>query len=283
MKTERVHGTLAGLLAVVFCAAASAGAEIIFMDTFDHAGAILADLNHNLAVRQAGGATGSTYAVTYRNQATGTDAFLQNASNPLGSAALLARIRPTADAQDLVMDLDTDFGSSLAGQVWSLSYRGHISDNVGAYSGWTGFAVGNPANAVGGLNNGFGMLLRAGGGYEVYGRGANIGSGNLGIGGISGTPYLLTATFNEALQTVSVTFETASTNVAVGTYSTDFADGSRFFELKSTVAGNAAFDGTKVVDWRVDDLTIQVIPEPASLGLFLISGAGALMVRRMML
>ena len=225
---------------------------------------------------QAGGTTTSTYTLGLNSGQTliGPAAATAGLAEPL-----LIRVSTTGGGTvggTASLDLDTDFGASLAGAQWTLGYTGRIDASVGN-SGWTGFGVGNPANTPIDAGTALGINIFASGAAQVWANGALAGSPVI-PNPISGQVYDLTTTFDEVAGTAQITYTDGLSGIFdMGTYAVSFVDGSRFVELKNNVS-SATGDG--IVDWRIDNLTIETIPEPATLGMLALMGGGILWVRK---
>jgi len=228
--------------------ALSANAAVIFKDVFDGGEAGPGDLNQNLVARQAGGTTSSTYTLN------GT----LNASTEILSGVVLSKIDIAAGNDFALLDLDTDFGPSLAGHVWSISYDGDLI-NSGAsgpegFGGWAGFFIGGTR----GFGADFGVIFRPDGAYSVFSGFTEIDLGT-GLSGVT-EAYSVKATFNETLNTVSL-FHMSSgggTNL-LGTYPQVFAGGSRYVQFRSHVDGG---DEAMIIDSYLDNVMIETLPVP---------------------
>jgi len=228
-----------------------ANAQVLFEDTFEVLTPVWDDPNTELPARQTGGSAGSTYS--YSADSANSLLIMNSGGIPSGSA--LVRIIASGDnSRATILDLDTNFGAELSNSVWSLSYEGHIGASV-VYSGWAGFSVGNPAGSPDGVDAGFGMIVDAAGVFKILNNGMLAGVADMGYD-LAGKHYAINATFNESAGTAKITYSDATTNFNVGTYSAAFADDSRFIELKNYVASAS---GAGFVDWRVDNLTIEII------------------------
>ncbi len=150
-------------------------AEVVFQDGFESPSVALEnDINTNHAARQSAGTMTSTYT---KNGSVVSQAVLQKNEPTFASDLLLGRTRPNTNSQFVAVDLDTDFGPSLVGRQWSLSYKGKVASNV-AYDGWSSFAVGSPANGPNGAQNGFGFYIRgSSGAFVAWNRGSIVGTG----------------------------------------------------------------------------------------------------------
>ncbi|MEN8255967.1 MAG: hypothetical protein ABFR33_10925, partial [Verrucomicrobiota bacterium] len=145
--------------------------------------------------------------------------------------------------------------------TWTLSYKGRLDSDV-EFDGWAGFAVGNPANTPGGA--GFAFNIHSNGTYRVWTNGILVAEYTDPYS-IAGLHYDIVATFNEASNTVQLTYwDALSGDYDMGTYPTAFVDGHRFVELRNHVDSSS---GDGIVDMRYDDLAIDVLvskpPYPA--------------------
>jgi hypothetical protein len=278
----KIYSYVSMVIAAVLFTSISAGAEVVFLDTFSYdggaAGSFGNDINTNIPARQSGGTISSTYTKTASSSLA--NAYLRESDGNIYNSDLLhMRIFETNVAQSISLDLGTDFGSSLSGKKWVLNYKGRIS-SVGSVSAWTGFAVGNPANTPkNSSTGGFGFVLFQTGGYQIW-NGANKLVSGVVPTSIDNVIYDLSTTFDEIAGTVSVSMLIASTSYDLGTYSISFADSSRYVEFSSLINGDASAVSGVYFDSRLDDITIETVPEPTSLALIVISGTSAVLIRR---
>lgn len=278
----KIYSYTSAVIAAVLFASISVNAEVVFLDTFSYdggaAGSFGSNINTNIPARQSGGTTSSTYTKT-ATSGLATAYLRESDGNLYNSDVLQMRVYETNVAQNVSLDLGTDFGSSLSGKKWSLSYKGRLS-SVGTVSAWSGFAVGNPANTPKNSNTGgFGFVLFKSGSYGIWNGPTQVGSGVVSTS-VDNVKYDLSATFDEIAGTVSVSMLIASTNYDLGTYTISFADSSRYVEFESLVNGDASAVSNVYFDSRIDDITIETIPEPASLALIVVSGTGVVLIRR---
>ena len=234
-----------------------ANAVVVFNDTFDTtlgSGGVWDDLNSNdLASRQAAGTTNSTYTLGLSNGRTliGPAAGIATMPQPL----LMRSNFGTATNGWVAVDLDTDFGSDLAGGKWSFSYDGRVAGTA-ANGGWAGFSIGNPADTPNGAGSAIGINIFQGGGVAVWSYGSVLANPNI------PTPatldYTIDVEVDEVAGTIHATFTDANNPAGhdLGTHNITFADGSRFFEFRNFTATGAADD--KFVDFRVDNVLIEL-------------------------
>ena len=237
---------------VALLASLSANAQIIFQDTFNAPNSSWGDINNDLAARQAGGTTMSTYT-------------LVNGGDPGTSSIIFDNylwMRIENIQGDNFVSLDTGFGPSLLHTTWTLSFSS-FRGGSGVGHGWSGFSVGtnNPPGTP--FANGFGLIIRGAGGWTAFNGGTIVGEGNLGFA-MAHNWYDITATFDEASNTVSVVMDHSTEGVVnLGTFPTSFGTaGTRFVGLRNFV--DAIADTTQV-EMFTDNLQIEVhsvIPPP---------------------
>jgi len=258
---------LTAVAMVALLGSLSASATVIFNDTFTGTSStLLSDLNvNNLVARQAGGTTASTYTIG------GT----ANSSGSLYGDLYSYQVMTSAAGGDHVtMDLDTDFGSSLAGNQWSLDYMelSQSDGDAGNWGGWAGLFIGSTR----GFGTELGVLFRPDGNWSVFNGFTEIGTGNAGDLAGEDAIYFVNATFDEVANTVSLSQDAFD----MGTYPMTFAGGSRFVQFRSHFDGG---NGTStIIEALQDDIQIEVIPEPATLGLFALIGGGMIWIRKRM-
>jgi len=257
---------LTAVAMVALLGSLAANAAIVAYDDFD-AGALAplaGEINNNIHIRQAPApmATWSSYATG----GFGTNSILDTAG-PFG--IVMHTSLNAVNGNYVTTQMNTDFGPALAGNEWSISYGEYRQASV-AWGGWAGLFVGE----TGGFGADFGLILRPDGAYSVFNGGAEIAVG--GAGALEGDDALYTTsvTFNEALNTVSlsqngVEFE----NLALTLNGTG-----RIVQFRTHIDGPP----TAVVDVFRDNLLIETIPEPATLGLFALIGGGMLWIRKRM-
>ncbi len=264
---------LTAVAVVALLGSLSANAQILFQDTFDGGGAPWGDLSFNLAARQAGGTTNSTYTLTGDGEVPG-DSVIYN-------DAVLMRIHNTSntDAGGSVafVNLDTDFGPDLLNTTWTLSFSS-VRTGSGIGAGWSGFSVGinNPPYTP--FANGFGFILQGLGGWAAFNGEVQVGSGSIPYGAAHHW-YDIIATFDEGADTVSLDFiDDLDVSTNLGTFPTTFTNGTtRFVGFRNHVDGIAA---ETWADMYIENLQIEVnssIPPPeiGDIVLDLLSGTNA--------
>jgi len=268
--------TLGVITVVALLAPLSANAVVVFEDTFD---TVLQteqwdDPSIDLAIRQTGGTTNSTYTLSM----TTNNTFRLGpvlAGVGLNQPALLRRT--PAGSGDTILNLDTDFGSSLAGKPWSLSYDGYLSvGNPPGIVGWVGFSVGDPSETG---SAGLSVLGFQQGTFQILNSNSLVGTIHVGTS-MANNKYNLIVDFDEGAQTVQLTFSNAVTNVTSQTFSTvgAWTNSSRFVQLKHKTFA-ASTPG--IVDYYVDNLMIEsnYVQPPLVIGdvtLDLLAGTNAL-------
>ncbi|RKX35417.1 MAG: hypothetical protein DRP64_19345 [Verrucomicrobia bacterium] len=259
---------LTAVAIIVLLGSLSANAQVIFQDTFNAPDSSWGDVNNDLATRQAGGTTGSTYS-------------LVNSGDPGTSSVIFDNrlwMRIENIQGDSFVSLDTDFGPSLLNTTWTLSFTS-FRGGSGVGHGWSAFSVGTNNAPATPFANGFGLIIRGSGGWTAFNGGSVVGDGNLGFA-MAHAWYDLTATFDEASNTVSVVMDHSVEGVVnLGPFPTSFGTaGTRFVGLRNFV--DAIADGTQV-EMFTDDLQIEVheVIPPPEIGLIAIdqlSGTNAL-------
>ncbi len=290
-------GVVLGIVVATAGAPRAEAVVTIFQDTFDHGGTFTDDINENIPGRQAGGLLSSTYSEFHGN---GGNAWLLDDGPGFinGTDLLLLRTAPAQDSSDQIgVGLDTDFGTALAGTLYTVTYDCR-QDNLGGASTdmWQGFSFGDTPVTGGVLdpNADFGIIFRQTGDWSVFLDGTMVIGSGLSDYGIDtgirpGTSFKATFQFDEtvASPTVSGTIETAALGaVNLGTLALDalglgtgLENPGRFFELRAH-QGNPVDAASSLSDWRIDDLQIDVVPEPASMVLLGLGGAALLRRRR---
>ncbi len=272
---KSIIGAIAGIALLV---ASSANAVVIFDDQFavndpvvwSFAGQVdeALSLNTDLAARQAGGTITSSWLADHAGGGSGIRT---------GGTSAEAIFRTAAAGHSVAGELVYDFGGDVAGKQWSVTV-GERKTGVSAV-GYTYLAVDSAAGVSGaGIGYGAGSVALEGyanGRLDLWINGTEV-STLFGLG-LSGNNYAYTLSFDEVAQTVQGVAATGANVYDLGTYSIAgvFGSGSRFVEKKNYMAG-----GGSSTDWYVSNLSVDVVPEPATLGLFALLGGGMVWVRK---
>ncbi len=258
----------------------------IFQDSFDIGytdTVVHSDLNTNIDLyplgRQGGGAVTSTYSVwSY----TGLDEVgIRNdlgATNSFGSNTLFIRAVQAAEwgmPAEVFMDLDTDFGASLSGRLWQVSFRARQA-SVGSLPAehWLGMAVGGAVNGVGGDDADLSFFIQNVAadtnvaGYVVYANGTEVGSGWLPFG-LADVGYRVELTVDETVAPPLATLVLSATNGVSLPVALPLvtqlpvphlsASSSRLVELHAHLGQSEVLPGDHYQDNLVDDLQIRVL------------------------
>jgi hypothetical protein len=266
MKMKR---TLVGALVMAFGLGLSTYGDLLFLDTFNREDN--ADVNSGAAVDQSGNLAPLSYV-----------------KGDLGSASI--------SGGKLLLDKGTDtrarmrLNYNLNGSVTDIVAAGgfEVSTSVTAGSlstDWAGILLSADSNAsnptVNQFNSWHGLFV------QIYGDGkvkvnANLTGGASNVEVLSGTASVFNVGVANAIRLVvnSEGFSTGASN-SFSLYINNQLIGSEDIAFTYR-ANNNTYLGlhTENAATRFDDLQIQVIPEPATLGLFLISGVGCLLARR---
>ena len=247
----------------------SVQSQTVFEDTFNYGGVPVAtnDLTLNIAARQAGGATTSTYTKSIIG--AGVNDALLNTSN--GEEVLLLRTFNQPGASQTRIDLDTNFASDLSGKsysiilddVWFARSAADISD------AWLGLSIGDDGGGVNGPNSpiaDIGLLIRP---RETGNNVWRDNSPTTGSGlnwGFANRYEQIQLDVDEVGGTVSGQITTANGTYAIPTLPFSFDNSTnRFFELKGH-QGGVGTDG-QLMDTRIGNMQIVIVPEPGSLAL----------------
>ncbi|RKX47690.1 MAG: hypothetical protein DRP64_00355 [Verrucomicrobia bacterium] len=281
MKKRTTIGAIAGIALLV---ASSANATVIFDDQFAvpaSGGAVWSfagqpdealSLNTDIAVRQAGGTITSSYLADHAGGGSGIRTG--------GAANFQSIFRTVGAGHSAAGEVVYDFGTDVAGKQWSVSVGERKTG--GSLAGYTYLTVDSVAGVSGaGIGNGAGQVSIEGyvnGRLDIWINGAEVTVGAPIFGlGLSGRDYVYTLNFDEVAQTVNAVAEVSGNTYDLGIYSIAgvFGSGSRFIEKKNYLPG-----GATSTDWYVDNLTVDVIPEPATLGMVALLGGGILWIRK---
>ena len=271
MKTKKLTAVaMAALLGSL-----SANAALVAFDDFD-AGALApdaGDINNNIHIRQAPApmATWSSYSP---GGSPGANTMVLDTASPFG-VVMYVGLTAAAGGDHATTHMNTDFGAALGGNEWSISYDEYRQGNDGAGGGWGGWAGLFIGDTIG-YGADFGLLLRPDGAFSVLNGTTAVASG--GAGSLSG---------NDALYATSVTFDEVANTVSVSQNGVEFENlaltltgASRYVQFRTHFDGSAT--GTAQIDIFRDNLLIDAVPEPATLGLFGLIGGGMLWIRKRM-
>lgn len=301
MKTRRnkkLTLTLAALAVVSL--ALSSPAAVIVSDTFDLPTGTTGqqfDLQTNQAARQSGGSVGVTYSdksaaigantQVYLNQDAAYDStgvlWLRNYYNAAGSYQIGAA----------AAGINEDLSTQLAGKNYTVSYSGMMSDFNGNIVGqsyvdswYQGFSLGgsNPYEP-GAANTDLGFSVYQNNVGLIHADGVLQWAGA--VPGLSvGSAYDVEIDVDEVAQTASISIDAGGTVTDLGTYTVGFEAGdlTREIQFNNRIATFDSFGtshGMIIADAQVNDLQIDVIPEPATLGLMGVAVLGLAAYRRM--
>jgi len=264
---------LTAVAMVALLGSLAANAALVLYDDFD-AGVLgdppdAGDINNNIHLRQASGpmATWSSYTPGGFGSTSILDA------GPYG-ILMYAALAASPSANYTTAHMNTDFGSALVGNEWRIGYNELTQgqDTGGGWDGWSGLFIGDTI----GYGADFGLLLRPGGAYTVLNGTTAVASGVAGSLAGQDAVYSTSVTFNEALNTVSV----SQNGVEFANVSLTLTGASRYVQFRTHFDGSTG--GTAQIGVFRDDLLIETIPEPATLGLFALIGGGMLWMRKRM-
>ncbi len=244
------------------------GAFTVFSDTFDVSDPLLTIVDDELAFPR------QPFSTSDYNE-LGPAVIGHDAFGP-GDDGLV--FNTTGAAAGAVVNLREDFGPTLTGGKYSVNYESRIDVTAGAIADhWQGFSMGDTAtNSVNGTNTDFGILFKTNGDWSLFLDGnLAVGSGinDLGIdSGIrAGALFDVEILVDETLASPAVTVTANATlgSVLLGSIPLDafgpgtgFDSAGRFFELRAFLDGANA--GTDVFDHHINNLTIEMIPEPTT-------------------
>jgi hypothetical protein len=150
-------------------------------------------------------------------------------------------------------------------------------------NGWNGFGISSTANFDVAPFGEFGFLMRHDGQFVAFTNGA-VAS----VGALTFNPYSsilqVNAEFDEVAGNVTVTYNAfALADFAflgsqnMGTFDVGFADGDRFIDFRQVADSVTAPSG---ISTYYENILIETIPEPATMGLFALIGGGMLWIRK---
>lgn len=263
--------TLIGALAMSFGLGLLARADLVFMDTFNRADN--ADVNSGAAADQSGTLAPRSYVIGTLGSASisGGQLLLDNGTD--------ARAR---------MRLDYNLNGSVTEIVDAGGFEVSSSVTVGALAtDWTGIILANDANASDPTRNQsnsyHGLFVRIfGDGMVKVNANTTGGANNVEVLSGAAAVFNVGAANDIRLLVKSAGFATGAAN-SFTLYINDQLIGSTEDIAFTYRANNNTYLGlhTENAATRFDDLQLQLIPEPATLGLFIIAGAGCLLARRL--
>ncbi len=221
-------------------------------------------LNTNHVNRQAAGTKTSTYSVDCVGGGSGIHC------NGFGTSITDTIFRTKGGGHCVRADVDYNFGPDVAGKLWSVSTieRKTGSSSTGPYSY---LAVGSSPIAKGaGIGYGAGVIAIEGyvnGRLDLWTNGVEV-STVFGVG-LTGRDFTYTLNFDEVDQTVYavVTASGNTYNLGTNSFSGIFSSSDRYIEKRNYLAG-----GGTSTDWYVKNLTVSVVPEPATVGFLALLG-----------
>ncbi len=252
---SRITARILGLLLCMGLGMAQA--EVVFLDTFSFdGGGVEDDVNVNYAARQSGGALTSTYT---KGQSASSFSQL-SANNGLLNDALRQRVYEGTVTRSAQVKTVTDFGASLAGKTWTVSYDGRLvlpgdKDVIG----WAGFSCESAASAPETPAAGdFAVILCTDGSYQVYTDGVCQTNATITGSDFLAQNYHLETVFSEVFGVARVSFSLGGTDYDLGAFRVDWDNRtSRKFEFRTQVASDATPLG--YFDSYVDDLTFSAV------------------------
>jgi hypothetical protein len=253
----------------------------------------------NQAARQVGSAVGVTYSDWSANILGATQTYLTqteayDTTGVLSMRALIDGVGQNQIAASAVK-IDNDLAPQLAGGIYSIYYAGLMIDRLGNLTGnpgleswYQGFSLGGsgtppePTNAS--TDVGFAMSFNGAG--LVYVDGV-LQYAAIVPGFALGSVYGVQIDVDESAGTASISVDAGGTITDMGTYSASFEAGeatrnmlfnNRLF-TNPNLAQNPSWDAW--ADAQVNNLSIQVIPEPATLSLLGMATLGLMAYRRL--
>ena len=260
-----MKNTLAILATIMAGLMVQTHAEVVLSDDFTVTGGANADINAELG----GGRNTGTLTTTYTlegNAISGAAAindFFGNGGNAHMSGTLTNGVW-------MSLDLDTNFGTKLAGQTWELEFTTHVVDQGNWTGGWSGFGVSSASGDIVPFGD-FGVIIRPDNAVSIFTNG--VYSHNVSA---SHNPFdhilKFKATFNETYGNVTVAydaFDAATTNYLgtglIGTISFNFSSGDRYVDVRVVADSVSAPDAT---DAYYDGIRIETTPGSAPEYLF---------------
>ena len=217
--------------------------------------------------------------VIYSNDFSGTEFRATGVSNGVFGLTVESggRLTPTSNTTAGTVGFRVDLNSlalitdpNVTAVKMTISGKAPLTADLG---GWVGLAFLDVANYN--LNAGAnpGIYISGSGNFRATG---GLGFANAFVALAQGTNFTSGAEFTMALQyNKNGTIDAWYNNVQV--YTSQAITPTDPVELKHAVIG---FRGTDITGANIDTFTVEVIPEPTTLGLFTISSAAVLFLRR---
>jgi len=256
------------LTAIMAGIMAQTQAEIVLSDDFTVTGGTNPDINAELAGGRNTGTLASTYssAGNVISPVVDIDDFFGSGGN--------ARLTGTfTNSSYLALDLDTNFGPQLAGQVWELEFSHYVVEQGPLDQGWTGFGITDDPAALTPFGD-LGVLMRPTSGgrqWVVFTNGAVANAGSLAY-----VPYEaildINVTVNEPNGKAKIyynAYDPVSTNYLgteiLGTYDIGSSTGDRYVNFR-VVADTVSAPDTSVAYY--DNMRIETVSASAPQYLF---------------
>ena len=267
------------VLIAILMGSLSANAVLIFSDGFSVAGGAGA-INDGIGVtRQTTGSTTSTYT----HGGAGNVSIVDDFGN--GGTAKMAGTYNNSTSSQLF--LDSSFGSELSGTDWNFNFTAYSPITSGSFNdGWFGFGLGTSTYPSGAPSGEFGMLTRPTGEVTIFqnGGGSIFSAGTVTWNSFSSVIryHMLVDEINNQLTVGYDAFDPSNlaylgSEIIVTTPTTlDAGDRILNWAINADDASNATIS-TYIEDVKIE---IEVIPEPATFGLFALMGGGLLFIRR---
>ncbi|BAM03959.1 PEP-CTERM sorting domain-containing protein [Phycisphaera mikurensis] len=266
-------------------APSASAAPIVLSDGFQIGGTGLnTNVNADLATRQSGTAAPLTLAEATAGTSPNNDAFIQNDFGAFGSDALL--LRTTASPGGGANQTAVQVGGlgAVIGTQYTISFDYHMSFASGAGNArFLGFTLsGDTAAATPGGD--FAIVLRENGDQTTFEDGTATGAPNVPYSTSGGEVSTIQLLVDETLATPTVTvtlsdtFGTDTATLAPVAIDFEAADTGRFLEIRGSQSGGTTFGGS-VGDFRIDNLQVEIVPEPSTAALAA-AGAGLMLLRR---
>ena len=253
----------------------SANATVILSDDFSVTGGTAPTINTEWDTRQSG---------TSLSPWTAIDGGASDIYDPLSNGGT-ARVSGTLNGASSIGLVQNNWMTGMSGEKWSMSFLATSFVGVEYTSGWFGFGLTTDSftgNTVGGK---FGAIHRSSGDMTLFANGAAI---TIGTFPTAYNPYSniikYTMVGDEAASTLTLSYD-AYDKVTLG-----------FLGHVDVLSGVMGFDGNnRGLDFRlsadtttgdapvaflIDDVLIETIPEPATLGLVAMVGGALLFIRK---